>query len=110
MNVATFATLLALLVQFASADEPIRAPDVRNRPREERIADATTRYREETVTFGNSAAPGVTLSGTMTLPRAEGQFPALIFWSDAPAAGDVQRASHRVAAFKIFSGHQTPRD
>ena len=38
-------------------------------------------YYEEEVKFDNSTAPGVTLAGTLTLPRQEGVFPAVILIS-----------------------------
>jgi pimeloyl-ACP methyl ester carboxylesterase len=35
-------------------------------------------YREELVAFDNSAAPGVRLAGTLTLPDGDGPFPAVL--------------------------------
>jgi len=80
---ATLLVIAAVATLFAA---PALAQDKANstqvpkptRPQEEAIAAAPLPYREEVVTFENSAVPGVRLVGTLTLPSGSGPHAAAI--------------------------------
>jgi fermentation-respiration switch protein FrsA (DUF1100 family) len=62
-------------------------------------------YREEEVTFKNRE-DGVTLAGTLTLPRSEGPFPAVVLISGSGAQNrDEELMGHR--PFLVIADHLT---
>jgi pimeloyl-ACP methyl ester carboxylesterase len=62
-------------------------------------------YREEEVSFSNAAA-GVSLAGTLTLPKGAGPFPAaLLIAGSGPHDRDEALANHR--PFLVLSDHLT---
>ena len=64
-------------------------------------------YREEEVTIANAKA-GVTLAGTLTLPRSKGRFPAVVLISGSgPQDRDETIFEHR--PFLLLSDHLTRR-
>ena len=63
-------------------------------------------YRSEEVSIPNSAAPGVTLAGTLTLPEGKGPFPAAILISGSGAQDrDETLAGHK--PFAVIADHLT---
>ena len=68
------------------------------RPQEEGIAAAPLPYREDLVAFDNSAAAGVRLAGTLTLPPGAGPFPGVVLISGSgPNARDEELSGHKLA-------------
>jgi pimeloyl-ACP methyl ester carboxylesterase len=62
-------------------------------------------YREQEVTFRNDAA-GISLAGTLTLPRGEGAFPAVVLMSGSgPQDRDEALMGHK--PFLILADHLT---
>jgi len=62
-------------------------------------------YREEEISFSNSAA-GVSLAGTLTLPKGAGPFPAaLLIVGSGPHDRDEALANHR--PFLVLADHLT---
>lgn len=63
-------------------------------------------YRSEDVTIPNPAAPGVTLAGTLTLPRGEGPFPAVVLVTGSgPQDRDEALLGHK--PFLVLSDYLT---
>lgn len=76
------------------------APDAPRRPQEPKRSPP---YREEEVTF---ASGGVTLAGTLTLPREPGPFPAVVLISGSgPQDRNETIAGHQ--PFRILADHLT---
>jgi hypothetical protein len=68
------------------------------RPQEEGIAAAALPYREDLVAFDNSAAAGVRLAGTLTLPAGAGPFPGVVLISGSgPNTRDEELSGHKLA-------------
>ena len=68
------------------------------RPQEEGIAAAPLPYREERVAFDNSAAAGVRLAGTLTVPPGAGPFPGVVLISGSgPNTRDEELSGHKLA-------------
>jgi uncharacterized protein len=68
------------------------------RPQEEGIAAVPLPYREELVAFDNSAAAGVRLAGTLTLPPGAGPFPGVVLISGSgPNTRDEELSGHKLA-------------
>ena len=68
------------------------------RPQEEGIAAAPLPYREDLVAFDNSAAAGVRLAGTLTLPPGAGPFPGVVLISGSgPNTRDEDLSGHKLA-------------
>lgn len=63
------------LAEGLAGDDPKLS---QRRPQEASIAATPLPYREELVTFGNSAAAGVQLAGTLTSPQGTERFPAIV--------------------------------
>ncbi len=85
-------------IEFVRSDQPLelRRPQTPTKPYP---------YREEDVSFSNSAA-GVTLAGTLTLPKGTGPFPAaLLIAGSGPNDRDEALASHR--PFLVLADHLT---
>jgi uncharacterized protein len=85
-------------IEFVRSDQPLelRRPQTPPKPYP---------YREEEVSFSNSAA-GVTLAGTLTLPKGAGPFPAaLLIAGSGPNDRDEALASHR--PFLVLADHLT---
>jgi len=85
-------------IEFVRSDQPLelRRPQTPTKPYP---------YREEDVSFSNSAA-GVTLAGTLTLPKGTGPFPAaLLIAGSGPNDRDEALASHR--PFLVLADHIT---
>lgn len=75
-------------IEFVRSDQPLelRRPQTPSKPYP---------YHEEEVSFSNAAA-GVTLAGTLTLPKGAGPFPAaLLIAGSGPNDRDEALASHR---------------
>lgn len=72
--------VLMSLIALLSVANGVSSADVpdHHRPQEEGIAAHPLPYREELVTFGNRAAPGVQLAGTLTLPPGSQRSPAIV--------------------------------
>lgn len=99
VNIAKFAALgvtaLAAVALEAATGE---SPKLTHRPQEEAIAATPVPYREQLVTFGNPAAAGVRLAGTLTLPPQNAQrFPAIVL-----IAGSGRNARNE----EFGSGHE----
>jgi pimeloyl-ACP methyl ester carboxylesterase len=85
-------------IEFVRSDQPLelRRPQTPAKPYP---------YREEDVSFSNTAA-GVTLAGTLTLPKGTGPFPvALLIAGSGPNDRDEALASHR--PFLVLADHLT---
>jgi len=85
-------------IEFVRSDQPLelRRPQTPAKPYP---------YREEEVSFSNTAA-GVTLAGTLTLPKGAGPFPsALLIAGSGPNDRDEALASHR--PFLVLADHLT---
>jgi pimeloyl-ACP methyl ester carboxylesterase len=85
-------------VEFVRSDQPLelRRPQTPPKPYP---------YREEEVSFSNAAA-GVTLAGTLTLPKGAGPFPAaLLIAGSGPNDRDEALANHR--PFLVLADHLT---
>lgn len=85
-------------IEFVRSDQPLelRRPQTPAKPYP---------YREEEVSFSNSVA-GVTLAGTLTLPKGVGPFPAaLLIAGSGPNDRDETLASHR--PFLVLADHLT---
>ena len=74
--VAAFLGTLFAIPSFGQGDA--HSVDKPKRPQEEAIAASPLPYREESVAFDNSAASGVRLAETLTLPARAGPFPAVL--------------------------------
>jgi pimeloyl-ACP methyl ester carboxylesterase len=72
LGTALGATIVVVLAAQAIAGDPPR------RPQEEAITATPAPYRAEIVTFENPAAAGVRLAGTLTLPKGNQRFPAIL--------------------------------
>ena len=71
-----------------------------SRPQEEAIAGTPLPYREELVTFGNPAAAGVQLAGTLTLPQGTKRFPAIVLIAGSGTNDrNEEIAGHKLALF-----------
>jgi len=79
MRLPIFALPVCAVLATAAAAQTQSVPSPSSRPQEAAIIAAPRPYREEAVTF--DAAPGVRLSGTMTLPVGPGPFPAALLIS-----------------------------
>lgn len=67
------------------------------RPQEEAIASAPLPYRTEDLAFANPSAVGVKLSGTLTLPKGPGPFPAVVLIAGSgPQTRDENLLGHKV--------------
>lgn len=78
---ATLLVITAVAALFAAsalAQDKANSTPKPPRPQEDAIAAAPLPYHEEVVTFENSAAPGVRLAGTLTLPSGSGPHAAVI--------------------------------
>ncbi|MCB0609700.1 MAG: alpha/beta hydrolase [Lewinellaceae bacterium] len=63
-------------------------------------------YAQEDVTYDNPAAQGVTLAGTLTLPKGDGPFPAVILISGSgPQNRDEELLGHK--PFLVIADHFT---
>jgi len=85
-------------IEFVRSDQPLelRRPQTPAKPYP---------YREEEISFSNAAA-GVTLAGTLTLPKGAGPFPAaLLIAGSGPNDRDEALASHR--PFLVLADHLT---
>jgi len=85
-------------IEFVRSDQPLalRRPQTPSKPYP---------YREEEVSFFNAVA-GVTLAGTLTLPKGAGPFPAaLLIAGSGPNDRDEALASHR--PFLVLADHLT---
>ena len=81
---------LARLAPGAQAARP-------RRPQEEAIASGPLPYRSEDLVFANPSAKGVKLSGTLTLPKGPGPFPAVVLIAGSgPQARDENLLGHKV--------------
>jgi hypothetical protein len=65
------------------------------RPQEEAIAAAPLPYRMNPVTFDNSAAAGVRLAGTLTLPPGAAPFPGVVLISHCGGCLSAGPIRHR---------------
>jgi len=85
-------------IEFVRSDQPLelRRPQTPSKPYP---------YHEEEISFSNAAA-GVTLAGTLTLPKGAGPFPsALLIAGSGPNDRDEALASHR--PFLVLADHLT---
>lgn len=85
-------------IEFVRSDQPLelRRPQTPSKPYP---------YREEEISFSN-AAVGVTLTGTLTLPKGTSPFPsALLIAGSGPNDRDETLASHR--PFLVLADHLT---
>jgi hypothetical protein len=85
-------------IEFVRSDQPLelRRPQTPSKPYP---------YREEDVSFSNAPA-GVTLEGTLTIPKGAGPFPAaLLIAGSGPNDRDESLASHR--PFLVLANHLT---
>ena len=85
-------------IEFVRSDQPfeLRRPQTPSKPYP---------YREEEISFSNAAA-GVTLAGTLTLPKGAGPFPAaLLIAGSGPNDRDEALANHR--PFLVLADHLT---
>lgn len=65
-------------------------------------------YIEEDVKYDNKSAPGVTLAGTLTLPRSKGPFPAVVLITGSgPQDRDETLLGHK--PFLVLSDYLTRR-
>lgn len=63
-------------------------------------------YKEEAVQYDNAKAAGVTLAGTLTLPKGDGPFPAVILISGSgPQNRDEELMGHK--PFMVLADHLT---
>jgi hypothetical protein len=87
-------------LEFLRSDQPLelRRPQTPSKPYP---------YREEEISFSNAAA-GVSLAGTLTLPKGAGPFPAaLLIAGSGPHDRDEALANHR--PFLVLADHLTRR-
>ena len=85
-------------IEFVRSDQPLEL----HRPQ---TPAKPYPYREEEISFSNAAA-GVTLAGTLTLPKGAGPFPAaLLIAGSGPNDRDEALASHR--PFLVLADHLT---
>ena len=85
-------------IEFLRSDQPVevRRPQTPAKPYP---------YREEEISFSNTAA-GVTLAGTLSLPKGAGPFPAaLLIAGSGPHDRDEALANHR--PFLVLADHLT---
>jgi len=85
-------------LEFVRSDQPLelRRPQSPSKPYP---------YREEEISFSNAAA-GVSLAGTLTLPKGAGPFPAaLLIVGSGPHDRDESLANHR--PFLVLADHLT---
>jgi pimeloyl-ACP methyl ester carboxylesterase len=86
----TLPLVLARMTSRAAALAPAK------RPQEEAIAAGPRPYREEAVTFA-SAAAGIKLAGTLSIPHGAGPFPAVVLIAGSgPATRDEDVLGHKV--------------
>lgn len=83
-----------------------RAAAAEAAPRRPQEPHAPFPYRSEEVRFANPRAPGVTLAGTLTLPRGEGPFAAAILISGS-GAQDRDEALMGHKPFAVLADHLT---
>lgn len=82
---------------------PIKAPE---RPQEPKPPYP---YDSEDVTFANSQAPGVTLAGTLTIPRGDGPFPAVVLVTGSGAQNrNEELLTHK--PFLVLADYLTRHD
>lgn len=95
--VTAIAVVLGMQV-FAGTSSDHNALRNQRRPQEARIAAGPVPYGEHLVAFDNSAAAGVRLAGTLTLPPGTGPFPGVVLISGSgPNTRDEELSGHKLA-------------
>ncbi len=79
---------------------PVKAPERSQEPK------PPYPYDSEDVTFANAQAPGVTLAGTLTIPRGDGPFPAVVLVTGSgPQNRNEELLTHK--PFLVLSDYLT---
>lgn len=101
------ATMIAGTFQQGGANIPLElSKGVAEKPKRPQEPQRPFPYREEEVSYDNKKAEGVKLAGTLTMPKGEGPFPAVILISGSgPQNRDEELMGHK--PFLVISDHFT---